>query len=169
MALRSKTREQIYQLHTYRPGRCDVLPLRGFFHALERLQGHGVKVPDLKVSTFSAQTSTPANVLSSGTGFLYFAWALSPSGASNDAIVKLTDNSKITGAFLVKAKKSGETYFYGGEYGIGIPFASDLKVSANNLTNDGDPSSGDRPDIVVVWGDDTSNTEDANFIVTNYG
>lgn len=176
MALRTKTREQLYQMHTYRGGRVEVIPLRGFFHTVEKVQGHGVRIPDLTITSFSAQTSTEADVLASGTGRLYFVWAASGTAkavattSTLPVIVQLKDNDIVFASFKVASNRASEVYFYDSEDGVGQSFATDLEVQAVAAADGtSNPAAGDRPDIVVVWGDDTVNTEDANLINTIYG
>ena len=176
MALRTKTREQLYQMHAYRGGRVEVLPLRGFFHTVEKVQGHGVRVPDLQISVFTAQTSTEADVDAAGAGRLYFVWALSGTlsaagtSASNAAIVQIKDNDVVVASFKVGANQAAEAYFYNSLEGVGIPYATDLEVQAV-AASDGaaNPAAADRPDIIVVWGDAAINTDEANLIDVNYG
>ena len=176
MALRTKTREQLYQMHTYRGGRVEVIPLRGFFHTVEKITGHGVLIPDLQISFYSAQTSTPAAVDASGTGRLYFIWAASGTAkavattSTLASIVQVTDNDVVIASYKVGSNQAAEAYFYNSVDGVGIPYATDLEVLAvEALDGSGDAAAGDRPDIVVVWGDDAINTEDANLINTIYG
>jgi len=175
MALRTKTREQLYQMHTYRGGRVEVIPLRGFFHTVEKVQGHGVRVPDLTISAFTAQTSTEADVLASGAGRLYFVWAASGTAkavattSTLDAIVQLKDNDVVIASFKVASNRASEVYFYDSQDGVGISFATDLEVQAVAATGSGDAAAGDRPDIIVVWGDNTVNTDEQNLLVSTYG
>lgn len=175
MALRTKTREQLYQMHTYRNGRVEVIPLRGFFHTVEKVQGHGVRIPDLQISFFTAQSATEADVDASGTGRLYFVWAASGTAkavattSTLASIVQIKDNDVVIASFKVSSNRAGEAYFYDDVDGVGIPYSTDLEVQAVADTGSGDPAAGDRPDIVVVWGDNAINTEDANLINTIYG
>lgn len=175
MALRTKTREQLYQMHTYRGGRVEVLALRGFFHTAEKVQGHGAQIPDLQISSFAAQTSTEADIDAAGNGRLYFFWALMPAGSANDTIVQIKDNDVIIGSGRAKAAGAGslnpralEVYFYDSVDGVGIEYATDLEVQAQTNAA-GNPLAADRPDIVVVWGDNAINTQDQNLINLNYG
>lgn len=176
MALRTNTRERLYQMHTYRNGRCDVLALRGFFHVVERVQGHGVRIPDLQITSFTAQTSTEADVDAAGTGRLYFVWAASGTAkavattSTLGVIVQLKDNDVVIGSFKVASNHASEVYFYDSIDGVGLAYAVDLEVQAVAAVDGAaNPAAGDRPDIVVVWGDDAINTEDANFLVSTYG
>ena len=176
MALRTKTREQLCQMHTYRGGRVEVLALRGFFHTVEKVQGHGVLIPDLQISTFDAQTSTEADVDASGVGRLYFVWAASGTAkaidttSTLDTIVQLKDNDVVIASFKVTSNHASEVYFYDTIDGVGIPYATDLEVQAVAAADGtSNPAAGDRPDIVVVWGDNAINTEDQNLINTAYG
>lgn len=170
MSLRTKTREQLYQMHTYRLGRVEVLALRGFFHVVEKIQGHGARLPDLTIGNASAQTSTPSSAFFTATGRLYFVWAESPVAATNDVIVQLTDNAIVVASFKVKAAQAAEAYFYNSLEGAGISIGTDLKVKAVAAADGtSNPSAGDRPDVVVVYGVDSVNTEDSNLINTIYG
>lgn len=176
MALRTKTRERLYQMHQYRGGRVDNNALRGFFHVVEKVQGHGVKIPDLQISFFSAQSATEADVDASGTGRLYFVWGLSGTAkavattSTLASIIQIKDNDVVIASFKVGSNRAGEAYFYDDIDGVGIPYSTDLEVQAvDALTGATDPAVGDRPDIVVVWGDDAINTEDANFPDVTYG
>lgn len=176
MALRTKTREQLYQMHTYRGGRVEVLALRGFFHTVEKVQGHQVAIPDLQISSFTAQTSTEADVDAAGTGRLYFVWASSGSSkavattSTLATIVQIKDNDVVIASFKVASNRASEVYFFDNVDGVGIPYSTDLEVQAvAALDGTSNPAVGDRPDIVVVWGDDAINTDDANFINVNYG
>lgn len=170
MALRTKTREQLYQMHTYRAGRVEVLPLRGFFHTVEKVQGHGVRIPDLTIASFSAQTSTPTAAIISAPGRLYFVWAASGSTSTLDAIVQVTDNSIVVASGKVQSTRAMEMYFYDSIDGVGVKTTTDIKIlavaAADGTSN---PAAADRPDVVVVYGLDTVNTEDANLINTIYG
>lgn len=174
MALKTKTREQLYQMHTYRGGRVEVLPLRGFFHTVEKIQGHGVRIPDLQISVFTAQGETEADVDASGTGRLYFIWALSGTlsaagtSASNAAIVQVKDNDVVVASGKVGANQALEVYFYNSLDGVGIPYATDLEVQVVASTGSGDPSTADKPDVIVVWGDDAINTDEPLTPNTNY-
>ena len=177
MSLRTKTREQLYQRHSYRRGRVEAAALRGFMYTVEKVQGHGVKVPDLQISTFSAQTSTEADVDAAGTGRLYFVWASSLAGAANDVIIQLKDNDIVIGSFKLKAAgatatedRASEVYFFDSVDGVGLEYATDLEVQAvAAVDGTSNPAAADRPDIVVVWGDDAINTDDANLINVNFG
>lgn len=175
MALRTKTREQLYQMHLYRGGRVPVEGLRGMLQGIENVQGHNVSVPDLKIAFFSAKTSTPSSAIVTGTGRIYAIWALSGALAAGapastlDAIVQVTDNSVVIGSFKVKSNKAAEVYFYDSGDGIGTQFSTDLKVLAVAATGSGDAAAADRPDIVVIYGDDTVNTGDSNLINVNFG
>lgn len=167
--LRTKTRERLYQVHAYRAGRVDVLALRGFFHVVERVQGQNASIPDLTITTTVAATSTPATLLT-GAGRLYFAWATSNVGSTLDTNIIFTDNAIIIAAFKCKSLKSAEAYFYGGDDGVGIPVATNLKVNSfDAATGAANPAAADRPDVTTVWGDNTVNTSDSNLINTNYG
>ena len=176
MALRTKTRERLYEMHQYRGGRIENLALRGFFHTVEKVQGHQVSIPDLQISFVSAQTSTPANVDASGTGRLYFIWALSGTlsaagtSASNAAIVQVLDNSVVIASAKGTANNALEAYFYDSTDGVGIPYSTNLQVAAVAAADGtSNPAAADRPDVVVVWGDDAINTDDANLINVNFG
>lgn len=170
MSLRTKTREQLYELHLYRSGRVPVEGLRGLLQAIENVQGHNVSVPDLKIAFLSAQSSTPSTAILTGPGRLYGIWALSPVGSTLDVIVKATDNSVAVGSFKVKSLKASEVYFFDSDDGIGLKFTTNLQVLANDAaTGAGNPVAGDRPDLVVIWGDDSVNTADQNLINVNYG
>ena len=167
--LRTKTRERLYQVHAYRAGRVDVLALRGFFHVVERVQGQNASIPDLTITT-SLAVPLVAVTLLTGVGRLYFAWATSNTGSTLDSIVQFTDNLIVVASFKCKSLKSAEAYFYGGDDGVGIPFATNLKVNTvDALTGLVAPAAADRPDVVTVWGDNTVNTSDSNLINTNYG
>lgn len=176
MALRTKTREQLYQLHDYRLGRCEVLGLRGYFHTIEKVQGHNVLVPDLTIATFAAQTSTPSAAVFTATGRLYFIWAASGTKSAAgttallDAIVQVTDNNVVVASSKIAANQAMEAYFYNTNNGVGISMGTNLKVlavaAADGISN---PNAVDRPDILVVYGVDSVNTEDANLINTIYG
>lgn len=168
MALRTKTRERLYQMHTYRAGRIEAAALRGFFHVVEKVQGHNVLVPDLQVSQFPAQTSTDSDVDAAGAGRLYFIWAASPTTADIDTFVEVEDNNIIIFRGKVTPTRALEVYFYDDVDGVGIPYSTDLEVRAV-LAAGGNPDAADRPDIVVVWGDNAINTEDRNLINVNYG
>jgi len=171
MALKTKTREQLYQMHTYRLGRVEVLALRGFFHTAEKVQGQNVSIPDLQISTFVAQTSTAADVDASGTGRLYFIWVASPAtGSTLDTIVQILDNSVVIASSKVRSGRAMEAYFFDSVDGVGINYSTNLQVkvvaAADGSSN---PAAGDRPDVVVVWGDDAINTDEQNLINTIYG
>jgi len=176
VSLRTKAREQAYELHLYRGGRCPVEGLRGLLQAWENIQGHSVSIPDLKFTFLAAQSSTPSAAILTGPGRLYGVWALSGSLAAGaptstlDAIVKLTDNSVAVASFKVLSNKASEVYFFDSGDGVGLKFTTDLKALTNDAaTGAGNPAAGDRPDLVILWGDDTVNTADANLINTNYG
>ena len=176
MSLRTKIREQLYELHLYRGGRVPVEGLRGLLQAMENIQGHSVSIPDPKIAFFTAQSSTPSAAILTGPGRLYGIWALSGSLAGGaptstlDVIIKMTDNAVAVGSFKVQSNKAAEVYFFDSVDGVGLKFTTDLKVLTNDAaTGAGNPAAGDRPDIVVIWGDDTVNTADANLINTNYG
>lgn len=176
MSLKTKTREQLYQMHTYRGGRVEVLALRGFFHVCEKIIGHGVSIPDLQISSFSAQSSTEADVDASGSGRLYFVWAASGTAkavattSTLDVIVQLKDNDVVIGSFKVKSNRASEVYFYDSVDGVGLEYATDLEVQAVAAVDGAaNPAAGDRPDIVVVWGDNAINTDERYLIDTNYG
>lgn len=171
MSLRTKTREQLYQMHTYRAGRVEVAALRGFFYTCEKVQGQGVSIPDLQIAQFSAQTSTPANVDAAGVGRLYFIWVSSPTtGSTLDTIVQILDNSVVIGSVKVKTGRASEVYFFDSVDGVGEEYATNLQVKAVAAADGtSNPAVGDRPNIVVVWGDNAINTGDANFINVNYG
>lgn len=174
MALRTNTRERLYQMHTYRQGRCDVLALRGFFHVVERVQGHGVRIPDLQITSSLSQSNTPTAIDAAGTGRVYFVWA--QSGTQADAgltatattIVQVTDNDVVLASFPVTANNASEAYYYDYLDGVGFPYGTDLEVLAVTLAG-GNPDAANQPDIVIVWGDNAINTEDANFLVSTYG
>src|SRR4029077_9817099 len=99
MSLKTKTRERLYQLHTYRGGRVPVEGLRGLLQGIENVQGHNVSVPDLQIAFLAAQSNTPSAAILTGTGRLYAVWALSgtlsaaKTSASNDVVIEITDNS----------------------------------------------------------------------------
>ncbi len=175
MALRTKTREQLYQLHLYRGGRVPVEGLRGLLQGIENVQGHNVSVPDLKIAFLSAQSNTPSAAILTGTGRLYAVWALSGTlsaagtSASNDVVIELTDNSVILAAFKVKANQASEVYFFDSSDGIGENFGTDLKALTIKASDGTAPAAADRPDLVVIWGDDTVNTTDSNLINVNFG
>jgi hypothetical protein len=175
MALRTKTREQLYQMHTYRGGRVEVIPLRGFFHTVEKVQGHGVRIPDLQITAFSA-LNTEQDVDASGTGRIYFVWASSGTAkavattSTLATIVQVKDNDVVIASFKVGSNRAAEAYYYDDIDGVGIPYATDLEVQAvAAVDGSAQPAAGDRPDVIVVWGDDAINTEDANLINTIYG
>lgn len=169
MSLRTKTRERLYQMHTYRPGRVEAAALRGFFHTIEKVQGHNVSIPDLQISSFTAQTSTGANVDASGTGRLYAVWANSPVGSTLDTIVQVLDNTVVIGSFKIKSTRSSEVYYFDSVDGVGIEYGTSLIVKAVAAADgSSNPAAGDRPDLVVIWGDDAINTTDSSLINTNY-
>lgn len=176
MSLRTKAREQAYEMHLYRGGRCPVEGLRGLLQAWENIQGHSVSIPDLKFAFFAAATSTPSAAIITGSGRLYGIWALSGSLAAGaptstlDAMVQITDNSVIMSSFRVKSNKAAEVYFFDSGDGVGAAFGTNIKVQATAAADGtSNPAVGDRPDIVVLYGDDTVNTADANLINVNYG
>jgi hypothetical protein len=176
MALRTKIREQLYQLHLYRGGRVPVEGLRGLLQAMENVQGHNVSIPDPKIAFFSAQTSTPSAAIVTGTGRVYGIWALSgtksAAGTTStlDAIIQVTDNSVVIGSFKVKSNQASEVYFFDSSDGIGENFGTNLKVAAVAAADGtSNPAAADRPDIVVIYGDDLVNTTDANLINVNFG
>lgn len=173
MSLRTKTREQLYQQHRYRLGRVEQSALRGYLQTIEKVQGQGVRVPDLTLALFAAKTSTYSAAIASAPGRLYFVWAISNTGSTLDTIVALNDNSVAIAAFKAKSLKATEAYFYGHDEGIGLPFTTDLKVAAfaaaGGIETPANPAAADRPDIVVCYGINTVNTDDANLINTNYG
>jgi len=178
MALNTKIREQLYQMHLYRGGRVPVYGLRGLLQGIENVQGHNVSVPDLTIARFTAKTSTPSSAIVTGTGRIYGVWALSGTlsaagtSAALDTIVQVTDNSIVVASFKVKANKAAEVYFYDSGDGIGEQFGTNLKVlavaAADGTSN---PDAADRPDLVVIYGDDTVNAGEAdrNLINVNFG
>lgn len=159
MSLLAGIKARLLSEHMYRTGRVPAEALRGFLAAVESVQGNGTRVPDLATYYATAQTSTPATV-NTGTGRAYGIQAKSPSGASLDVEVLLTDNSVNIASFKIKATKSGEVYFFCGSDGIGIPFATNLQVKSGTAADPtANPAAADRPDIVVIYGDDDTNTE----------
>lgn len=159
MSLLPGIKARLFQMHQYRLGVVPLTALQGFIHAIEKQQGHGIKVPDLLVSFKTAQTSTSASVLASA-GRLYGMWVKSPAAATLAVIVKVTDNDVAVGSVKVKATKAGEVYFFAGDDGIGIPCATDIEVIATAAADGtSNPAAGDRPDIVVIYGDDATNSE----------
>lgn len=175
MALKENIKERLYELHSYRGGRVPVFGLRGLIDATEDVQGHNVSVPDFKIATFTAQASTPAAATVTGSGRIYGIWALSgtlsaaASSASNDAIVQVEDNGVVVASFKVKKNQAAEVYFFDSNDGIGEAFTTNVQVLAVAATGSGDPAVADRPDILLIYGDDTVNTSNANLINTNYG
>jgi len=179
VSLRTKAREQAYELHLYRGGRCPVEGLRGLLHAWENVQGHSVSLPDLKFAFFPAQNATPAAATVTGPGRLYGIWVLSGSlsaagiatstPAVLDSIVRITDNSVVFASVRVRANKAAEVYFFDSGDGVGDAFTTNIQVSAVAASGSGNPNTADLPDIVLLYGDDATNTADSNVINVNYG
>ena len=175
MSLRTKAREQAYELHLYRGGRCPVEGLRGLLQAWENIQGHSVSIPDLKFLFKAGQNATSPTTVLATSGRLYGVWALSGALAATapastlDAIVQVTDNSVVVASFKVKSNKASEVYFFDSGDGVGITMGTNIAVKAVAATGSGDPANADLPDVVVLYGDDLTNTSDANLINTNYG
>lgn len=169
MALKTKTRDYLYALHPYRRGRVEQNALRGFFHTCEKVQGQGVMLPDLQVTAFSA-LNTEQDVDASGAGRIYFLWIESPAASTLDTIVQVKDNDVVIASAKVKSTKSCEVYFFNGDDGVGIPYATDLEVQAVAAADgSSQPAAGDRPTVYVVWGDDAINTDEKNLLVATYG
>ena len=181
MSLRTKVREQLYELHLYRGGRVPVEGLRGLLQAIENIQGHNVSVPDLKISFLAAQTGVASAAILTGTGRVYGVWALSgtlaaaaltspPNTATQDVVFQVLDNTVVQASGKVAKNKAAEVYFFNSDDGVGIKFATSLKVAAVQASDGTTSATGvNAPDLVVIWGDDTVNTADANLINTNYG
>lgn len=152
-------------MRPYRSGRVDTNALAGFFHVVERVQGHGVRIPDLQITSLPTVDSDD-DVDASGTGRLYFAWI---SGGSAASIVQFTDNNIVIACAKVSASGFTEVYFYDGTDGVGIPYSTDLEVNAVLASDGSTPAATTaRPDVIVVWGDDAINTEDSATANTNY-
>lgn len=159
MSLLASVKTQLLQQHAYRAGKVPVNFLRGFFQAIEKQQGHGIKVPDLALSVHAALSSTAATPLNAA-GRVYGLQIKSPSAAAADVLVIVLDNTATLASFRVTKGQAAEVYFCGGNDGIGIPAGTSIKVKAVAVADETSaPSSGDRPDVVVIYGADATNTE----------
>jgi hypothetical protein len=158
MALSSKEKFQLLQAHAYRAGKVPVNFLRGFFEAVEKQAGHGIKVPNFKVVTKTDVGSTAQEVLAD-TGRVYGLQVASPEDAELGVIVQITDNDVVIASFPVEPGCAGEVYFCAHTDGIGIKHSTDIEVLAIQRDGSGDPAAGDKPDVVVIYGDDDENDE----------
>ena len=75
----------------------------------------------------------------------------------------------VVASFKVKSNKASEVYFFDSADGVGLAFTTNIQVLAVAATGSGDPALADRPDIVLIYGDDSVNTGNANLINVNYG
>lgn len=116
-------------------------------------------VPNVKVKTVSAQTST-ATVVLGGPCRLYGvrvesgdAISAAQADAVLDVIVNLLDSSVGVARVKCAANKDAEAYFYAGTDGAGIPIATSLSVSALAAADgSSNPNAADRPTIHILYG-----------------
>lgn len=176
MSLLQKTKSRLLEAHAYRLGKVNERFLLGFLQMVENQQGNQIKVPDFTIGAVTAQTSTASAAFVTGTGRLYGFQVLSGSlsaaatAASNDVIVQFTDNSIVIASAKCTANCALEVYLAGATDGVGITFGTDLKVKAVQAADgSSNPAAADRPDVVVIYGDDTVNTDSQNLLVTTFG
>ena len=90
--------------------------------------------------------------------------------ATVDVTFQILDNTVVQASGKVAKNKAAEVYFFDSGDGVGITFATSLKMAAVSAVDGTTSATGvNAPDLVVLYGDDTVNTADSNLINTNYG
>lgn len=120
-----------------------------------RTAGMAADVPTPHVVIKATVTSTQASFIAyAGACRLYGAYVNSPSAAVLGSIVRFYDGDTVmVAAMSIPPAQVGGCLFLAGSDGIGIPFATDLRIEATKIA-DGTttPDSGDNPDVTVIVG-----------------
>lgn len=148
-----KARRDVYR------GQVSYHGERALLEAMKAKAGIERDVPDIRVKSVLAQTSTASTVVG-GPCRLYGvrvesgdAISAAQADAVLDIICNLLDNAVGIARVKCAANKDAEAYFYAGTDGVGIPCATNLTVSALAAADgSSNPNAADRPTIHVLYG-----------------
>ena len=154
MALKEKTRQALMAQKAYDRGRIRQEPIKSQFDVKRQVkEGLYGNPPDVKVATLTTVGST-AQVAFNGACRVYGIRVESPTGASNAVAVKVLDNTVQVGPGVrCQPAKEAESYFFGGDDGVGCVIATSLQIKAFAISDGtSDPASGDKPTVRVYYG-----------------
>lgn len=170
MALSTKVKEVLYGMHAYRAGRIPVEGIQGLVRAIERVQGQGVKVPDIQIKALT-QVGTTVNDVFLGVGRVYGLIVISPPTATKAALIFgefRVPADTIDVAVVAEATKIAQVYYFGGFDGIGT-VGEHFAVLAFHRASQAIVVQAEKPDVIVIYGLDDTNTDSENFTNLSYG
>ncbi len=152
MAISDKTVAKLLAVSQYRSG-INAAQLRAFLDAMKQAGVEsGGNVPDVKDVTETALADSAVTV-QSGAGRVYGVLIASQSGANDDVIVSLLDNTVVIAATSCVQKKGGQAFFFSENEKPGIAFTTALKVKACKKSDGSTaPDAADKPDVTVLYG-----------------